>query len=75
MEAIKLFSLSIRDFHVTIEQSMKDSSLIDYIHKWRLELWESLFYKEFKIKGGITRGKTWELQTGTKEALKCVFYK
>jgi hypothetical protein len=75
VEAIKLFDSTIKDFHITIEQSMKVSSLIDYIHKWRLELRESSFYREFKIKGGITRRKTWELQTNTKEALKHVIYK
>jgi hypothetical protein len=33
-----------------------------------------VFYKEFKIKGGITRGKTWELQNDAKEALKFMLY-
>jgi hypothetical protein len=33
------------------------------------------FYRKFKVKGGITRGKMWELQTGTEEALKHVFYR
>jgi hypothetical protein len=47
---------------------------IDYILKWRLELQEFVLYREFKIKGGITKGKTWELQNGAKEALKCVLY-
>jgi len=49
--------------------------LIDYIHKWRLELWESMLYRKSKIMGEITRGKTWGLQTIVKEALKHVFYK
>jgi hypothetical protein len=34
-----------------------------------------MFYREFKIMGGITRGKTWGLQTRVKEALKHVFNK
>jgi hypothetical protein len=53
---------------------VKVSFLLNYIQKWRLELWESTFYK-FKVKGGNTRGKTWELQTRAKEALKDVLYK
>jgi hypothetical protein len=34
-----------------------------------------MFYKEFKVKGGIMKRKTWELQIGAKEALKRVFYR
>jgi hypothetical protein len=36
VEAIKLFDSIIRDLHVTINQSVKLLSLIDYIHKWRV---------------------------------------
>ncbi len=75
VEAIKLFDSTIRGLHVTIDQLVNISSFIDYIHKWRLQLWELAFYKKFKIKGGITRGNTWELQIGTKKTLKHVFYK
>jgi hypothetical protein len=35
---IKLFDLIIRDLNVTIDQSMKVLSLLDYIQKWILEL-------------------------------------
>ncbi len=49
--------------------------LLEYIQKWRFELWELAFYQEFKVKGGITQGKMWELQIKAKEALKCVIYK
>jgi hypothetical protein len=75
VEVIKLFDSTIRDFNVTIDQLVKVLSLLDYIQKWRLELWESAFYQKFKMKGGITQGKMWELQIGVKEALKCVFYR
>jgi hypothetical protein len=61
VEAIKLSNLIIRDLYVTIDQLVKVSSFINYIQKWILELWELVFYREFKVKGGITRGKTWEL--------------
>jgi hypothetical protein len=75
VEVIKLFYSTIRDFNVTIDQSAKVLSILDYIKKWRFELWELTFYRKFKVKGGITRGKMWELQTGTEEALKHVFYR
>ncbi len=74
MEVIKLFD-STRDLNVTIDQLMKVSSLLDYIQKWKLELWELVFYKEFKVKGGIIRKKMWELQIGAKETLNHVFYR
>ncbi len=70
-----MFDLKIRAFNVTIDQLVKVPSLLDYIQKWRLELWELTFYKEyFKVKGEIIRGKTWELQPRGKEALNHVFY-
>jgi hypothetical protein len=75
VEAIKLFDLTIRDFNVTIDQLVKVPSLLEYIQKWKLELWESAFYRKFKVKGGITRGKMWELQIGAKETLKRVLYR
>jgi hypothetical protein len=63
VEVIKLFDSTTRDFNVTIDQSVKVPSLFDYIQKWRLELWGLVFYQEFKVRGGITQGKTWELHT------------
>ncbi len=71
-----MFDFTIRDFNVTIDQSVKvPYSFLDYIRKWRLELWELTFYKEyFKVKGEITRRKTWELQIRAKETLNHVFY-
>jgi hypothetical protein len=76
VEAIKLFDLTIRDLNVTIDQLVKVPSLLNYIKKWRFELWELTFYREYsKVKGEITRGKTWQLQTRAKEALNHVFYK
>jgi hypothetical protein len=38
VEVIKLFDLIIRDLNVTIGQSMKVLSLLNYIQKWILEL-------------------------------------
>ncbi len=75
MEAIKLFNSTAKDLNVTIDQLVKVFSLLDYIQNWRLELWDLVFYREFKMKGGITQGKTWEFQIGAKEALKCVLYR
>jgi hypothetical protein len=63
VEAIKLFDSTTKDLNVTINQSMKVPSFLDYIQKWRLELQELALYREFKVKDGITQQKMWELQT------------
>jgi len=70
-----LFDSTTRDCNVAIDQFMKVMFLLKYIQKWRLELWELVFYQEFKVKGGIAQGKTWELQIRANEALKCMLYK
>jgi hypothetical protein len=48
-----------------------DSTIRDF----NVTIDQSAFYQKFKMKGGITQGKMWELQIGVKEALKCVFYR
>ncbi len=68
----KLLNSIVKNLH--IGQSLKVLSLIDYIKEWRHKTWETTFYKEFKVKGGITRGEMWELQNGAKEVVKRVFY-
>jgi hypothetical protein len=67
----KLLNSIVKNLH--IDQSLKVFSLIDYIKVWRHKIWEPTFYEEFKVKGGITRGEMWELQSGAKEAIKHVF--
>lgn len=69
--SMKLFNSIVKNLH--IDHSLRVLSLIDYIKEWRHKTWEPTFYKEFKIKGGIIRGEMWELQSGAKEAIKCVF--
>jgi len=54
VEAIKLFDSTTRDLNVTIDQYVKVLFLLEYIQKWRFKLWESAFYRKFKVKGGIT---------------------
>jgi hypothetical protein len=49
-------------------------SLEDFISHWRLELWESVFFCEFKQKGAIFNNKTLNQQTSGEKALKCVVY-
>jgi hypothetical protein len=51
----KLLNSIIKNLH--IDQSLRVLSLIDYIKVWRHKTWETTFYKEFKVKGGITRRK------------------
>jgi len=70
VEAQKLFNSSANNLHVSIDPTMKVISLVAYTEKWKRKLWEIAFYREFKMKGGIMKGKTWDLQIGAKEAMK-----
>lgn len=49
--------------------------LSSYIQQWRLAIWETCFFQEFKPKDGIRRSKSWEQQSKSKEAVKQVLYK
>jgi hypothetical protein len=53
VEAIRLFDSTTTDFNVTIDQFMKVMFLLEYIQKWRLELWGL----EFKVKVGSHKGR------------------
>ncbi len=52
------------DLGMSILESVKVQSLENFISHWKIELWESLFFHEFKFKGGILKNKTWQQQTG-----------
>ncbi len=52
VKAQKLLCYVVNDLHVSIDRVVKVISLVAYIKKWRQELWETFFYKEFKVKGG-----------------------
>jgi hypothetical protein len=52
VEAQKLLKFVVNDLHVSIDWAVKVISFIVYIKKWRQELWETIFYKKFKVKGG-----------------------
>ncbi len=58
MEAKKLFNSIITNLGVFIFKIVKVENLEDFISHWKLELWESLFYHEFKLKGGVLKNKT-----------------
>jgi hypothetical protein len=58
VEAKKLYNNTITYLDVSIFESVKVQSLEDFISHWKLELWESLFFCEFKLKGGILKNKT-----------------
>jgi hypothetical protein len=72
VSSTKLLNSTVKNLH--FDQSLRVLSLIDYIKVWRHKTWEPTFYKEFKVKGGTTRGEMWEPQSGAKEAIKRVFY-
>jgi hypothetical protein len=58
MEAKKLFNNTITNLGVFIFKIVEVENLEDFISHWKLELWESLFYHEFKLKGGVLKNKT-----------------
>jgi hypothetical protein len=70
VEAKKLFDNIVTNLGVSIFNIVKVQSLENFISHWKLELWKSLFYREFKLKGGILKNKTWQQQIGGEEALK-----
>jgi hypothetical protein len=70
VEAKKLFDNIVTNLGVSIFNTVKVQSLENFISHWKLELWKSLFYREFKLKGGILKNKTWQQQIGGEEALK-----
>ncbi len=74
MEAKKLFNSTFTNLGVSILEIVKVENLEDFISHWKFELWEFLFYREFKLKGGILKNKTWQQQIGGEEALKWVIY-
>jgi hypothetical protein len=53
MEAKKLYNSTVTYLGVSFLESVKVQSLENFISHWKLELWESLFFHEFKFKGGI----------------------
>ncbi len=58
MEAKRLYDSIVTDLGVSILANVKFYGLEDFISHWKLELWETLFYCEFKFKGRILKSKT-----------------
>ncbi len=58
VEAKKLYNDTVMDLGVSIRESVKVESLEDFISHLKLELWETLFFHEFKLKHGILKCKT-----------------
>ncbi len=51
-----MFDFATKDLNVIVDQYVKKLlSLLKYTQKWKLELWESTFYRNVKVKGGIMR--------------------
>jgi hypothetical protein len=57
VEAKNLHNNIVMDLGVSILKSVKVRSLEDFISHWKLELWEFLFFCEFKLKGGTPKNK------------------
>jgi hypothetical protein len=45
------------DFGVFVFENVEVQNIEDFISHWKLELWEILFFCEFKLKGGILKAK------------------
>jgi hypothetical protein len=58
VEAKELFNNTVTNLGVSILEIVEVENLEDFISHWKLELWESLFYHEFKLKGGILKSTT-----------------
>jgi hypothetical protein len=50
-------------------------SFVDYIKEWKLSLWETCFFREFRSKDGIRCTKSFDQQVGGKEASKWVLFR
>jgi hypothetical protein len=57
MEAKKLYNNSVMDFGVFVLKNVEVQNLEDFRSHWKLELWEILFFCEFKLKGGLLKTK------------------
>jgi hypothetical protein len=75
VEAKKLYNNTITDLGVSILENAEVQSLEDFISHWKLELWEFLFFHEFKLKGGILKNKTWQQHTSGEKTMKQVIYR
>jgi hypothetical protein len=58
VEAKKLFNSIVTNLGVFIFKIVEIENLENFISHWKLELWESSFYHEFKLKGGVLKSKT-----------------
>ncbi len=54
------FIITLSRTLVFISLKVSKLNLEDFINHWKLELWEILFFHEFKLKGGILKNKTWQ---------------
>jgi hypothetical protein len=60
VEAKKLYNNIVTNLGVSILENVEVQSLENFISHLKLELWDSLFFCEFKFKGGILKKKTWQ---------------
>lgn len=75
VEAKKFYNNIVMDLGISILENDKVQRLEDFISHQKLELWKTLFFREFELKGGIFKNKTWQQQTSGEKALKWVIYK
>jgi hypothetical protein len=75
-QGFKLFDIIVKDLGVSILEFVEvHEGIVDFITHWKLQLWEIVFFTEFKHKGGVLKSKTWDQKYGTIEATKQVLYR
>ncbi len=74
IEELKLFDATILDFSLVIREVLDIIFFSSYIQQWRLAIWETSFFWEFKPKHGIQKNKSLEQQLKSKEDFKQVLY-
>lgn len=69
VEDNNLYKCTIEDLVISLKGGLNVETILEFITRWRLELWETEFFFEFKQERGVQWGKTWELQYGSKKAV------
>jgi hypothetical protein len=70
VEAQKPYSTIITNLSIQLLEFEDLPTLSHYIQEWRLSLWETYFFREFKSKDEIQRSKLWEQQISGTKAFK-----
>jgi hypothetical protein len=78
-EAERLFTGTLIDLGVTVDY-VRDGevplpSITDYVEKMRILLWDTAFFREFKVEKGVHKNNPCEKQLGFKQAMQRTLYR